>query len=359
MGFRCAAGNPDCSTYKLGQGCGTFRADSDIAGIGVLIALVSTSLVNLTIGVIGHVLSILRGYENNAIDSWVSRRFRSLWILRISDERKDFWGPIFEKFILLLSDYQLLFGIAILVAGLWKHCSISAYHFSLVVDLAWFSNTHMTSLAILKCHLRERPTIRNWRVCIMVCMGSLTIVTFVLASVENWGPNLSCPAQCLFDEPKRDLSLTYPYIIALFLHYGTSIWRVFDTPRFDRYFLQHPRDKLQKIIRSGKRTNSNASSITNRRLDKLKVEGATTLVYRWILAFAIQFYLAIAAILGSLTITLWYDIVWFALGLTTILFTRQIPGKNLDGNENELSFGQIIPVLLLASIILTFVEIYT
>ncbi|KAL8946500.1 MAG: hypothetical protein Q9222_007116, partial [Ikaeria aurantiellina] len=217
----------------------------------------------------------------------------------------------------------------------------------------------MTSLSILKCYLRERPTIRNWRVCIMICMGLLMIVTFVLAGTKDWEANLSCPAQCLFDEPKRDLSLTYPYMIALILHYGTSIWRVFDTQRFDRYFLHYPREELQRIIRSAKRTNSNASSITNRHLEKLQVANATTVVYKWTLVLAIKSYLAVAAVLGSLTITLWYDIVWFSLGLTGILLGRQLPGDKMEGDENELSFGQIVPVLLLASIVLTFAEIYT
>ena len=35
MGFRCGTGAPDCSIYKEGQGCGRFRADPDIAGLGV------------------------------------------------------------------------------------------------------------------------------------------------------------------------------------------------------------------------------------------------------------------------------------------------------------------------------------
>ena len=311
---------------------------------------------NLTIGVLGHTFNVLRGYEENAIDGWIFKKLQSISILRIPTRRKEFWRPVFEKVVLLLSDYQLLFGIAILIAGLWKHCSISAYHFSLVIDLAWFANTHLTSLSILRCYLQERPTLRNWRVCIMVLMMLMMLAGLVLASAFNWGPSLSCPAQCLFNEP-RDFSLTYPYFVALVTHYSTSIWRIYDTKRFDRRFLDIPRETLKGIERSAKRTNSNLSSMSSK---GLQTAGVGVIAYRWLLALGIRFYLAIVAILGSLTISLYYDICWFALGMLTIMETRKIPGQvGIDGNENELTFGQIVPMLLLGSIVLTFKGVYT
>ncbi|KAL8778191.1 MAG: hypothetical protein Q9213_007527 [Squamulea squamosa] len=211
----------------------------------------------------------------------------------------------------------------------------------------------MTSLSILRCYLIERPTLRNWRVTIVALMGIMMLVALSFASTYKWGENFSCPAQCLFDEQKRDLSLTYPYFIAILIHYSTSIWRVYDTRRFDRFFLHYPRERLQKIVRGAKRTNSNASSITRH------TTAIATFTYDWFLAFAIRFYLAIAAILGSLTISLYYDITWFALGFMTILQNRQVPKPDMDGDENELSFGQIVPVLLLASILLTFKEVHS
>ncbi|KAI4202519.1 MAG: hypothetical protein LQ350_002462 [Teloschistes chrysophthalmus] len=322
----------------------------------VVTAIVSTSLVNLIIGVLGHTFSVLRGYDDNAIDGWMFQKFQSVRILRIQKKHKDFWRPIFEKVVLLLSDYQLLFGLAILIAGLWKHCSISSYHFALVVDLAWFANTHLTSLSVLRCYLQERPTLRNWRVCIMLIMMIMMLVALSLASAPDAWSNLSCPAQCLFDQEQRDLSLTYPYYVALLIHYSTSIWRVYDTQPFDRYFLHYPREKLAKILRSAKRTNSNLSSMSNKRL---QTAGVTEIAFKWALTLLIRFYLAIAAILGSLTMSLYYDIAWFVLGLIGILETRQIPGSDMDGDENKLTFGQIVPVLLLASIVLTFKGVYT
>ncbi|KAL9604593.1 MAG: hypothetical protein Q9179_001786 [Wetmoreana sp. 5 TL-2023] len=38
---------------------------------------------------------------------------------------------------------------------------------------------------------------------------------------------------------------------------------------------------------------------------------------------------------------------------------RAIPVEDIEGNEDAWGFGQIVPVLLLSSIILTFIELYT
>ena len=246
----------------------------------------------------------------------------------ISGERKEFWRPIIERLVLLLSDYQLLFGIAILIAGFWKHCSISVYHFSIVVDLAWFSNTHMTSLSVLKCYLQERKTLRNWRVCIMILMLIMMLVAIVLASNVGWAMSKPCRAQCLFDDPDKNFSYTNPYVVALVLHYATSIWRVFDTSFLDEYLLKRPRAKKMRSR-------------------------------QWPVIVIIRVYLFTAAIFGSLTISLYYDILWFSLGLMGILWGRNIPESDMIGDEHQLSFGQIVPMLMLASIVLSFKEVYT
>jgi len=328
----------------------------NLCSVQIITACVATSLVNLIIAFVGHTLSVLRGYEENAIDQWISHYFRRLPFLRISKDRAAFWRPVLERLILLLSDYQLLFGVAILIAGYWKHCSISVYHFSLVVDLAFFSNTHMTSLSILTCYLQERPTLRNWRVCIMVLMLIMLLAALALASNPLWGASTSCPAQCLFDQTDRDLAVTYPYMFALILHYSTSIWRVFDTSRLDHYLLRIPRDRIRNIHQYSKRT---GIAIAGSGIGEFRAVPASLLPLELLLAVTLKIYLALAAILGSLTISLYYDILWFTLGLISILSNRKIPGNNIDGDENKLSFGQIVPMLLLASIILTFKEVYT
>lgn len=328
----------------------------DLRDVQIITACVATSLVNLILAFVGHTSSVLRGYEENAIDRWISHIFRRLPLLQISRDRTAFWRPVLERLVLLLSDYQLLFGVAILVAGYWKHCSISVYHFSIVVDLALFSNTHMTSLSILTCYLQERPTLRNWRVCIMVLLLIMVLAALGLASNPLWGTSTSCPAQCLFDQTDRDFTMTFPYMVALILHYSTSIWRVFDTSIFDHYLLRIPRDRLRETNQSLKLS---GTIMAGRGIEGFRAAPAGLLPLQLLLAVTLRIYFALAAMLGSLTISLYFDILWFTFGLTSILENRKIPGNNIDGDENKLSFGQIVPMLLLASIVLTFKEVYT
>ena len=290
------------------------------------------------------------------IDSRVSRWLQRIWFLRLNEDSKDFWRPVIERLILLLSDYQLLFGMAILTAGFWKRCSISVYHFSLVVDLAWFSNTHMTSLSVLKCYLQERKPLRNWRVYTMVVMMIMMLAAIVLASRKRWVYSLPCPAQCMFNESEVDLSHTYPYVVAVILHYTTSIWRVYDTTALDNYLLERPRETLRYIARHRKRQDSDLSRRSVVRFEKANI----WIGFRqWSLVVLIHLYLGAASTLGSLTISLYYDIVWFALGFTGILYSRAIPSSDMIGNENTLNFGQIMSILMLASILITFKEVYT
>ncbi|KAL8789549.1 MAG: hypothetical protein Q9195_006776 [Heterodermia aff. obscurata] len=356
MGLSCAKKSPDCTLYLQGQDCGKYIADPDIAGIGIIIAFVSTSLANLFIVFVAHLLTILRGYDNNSIDGWVFHHLQKTSRIRISSERKQFWRPIIERLVLLLSDYQLLFGIAILIAGFWKHCSISVYHFSIVVDLAWFSNTHMTSLSVLTCYLQERKTLRNWRVCIMIFMLIMMLVALVLASDVGWAMSKTCPAQCLFNDRDKNFAYTNPYVVALVLHYATSIWRVFDTSPLDEYLLRRPRATLRCIVQSSKRQDSNFSDRGN-----FQWQGAPTMkrLRYWLFMIIIRLYLLVAAIFGSLTISLYYDILWFSLGLIGILWGRNIPESDMIGDEHQLSFGQIVPMLMLASMVLSFKEVYT
>lgn len=190
----------------------------------------------------------------------------------------------------------------------------------------------------------------------MVLMLIMLLAALALASNPLWGANTSCPAQCLFDQTDRDLSVTYPYMVALILHYSTSIWRVFDTTKLDHYLLHIPRDRIRDIGQYSART---AIAMASNGIRGSPAAPASLLPLQLLLAVILRFYLALAAILGSLTISLYFDILWFTFGFFSIVKIRKIPGNNIDGDENKLSFGQIVPMLLLASIILTFKEVYT
>lgn len=127
-----------------------------------------------------------------------------------------------------LSDQQLLVGIAMLVAGFASHCSITVYHFSIVFDLAWFSsNTHLASFGVLQVYLAERPSLRTWRVFLMLIILTGIIIATVLQGHWRWSTSANSPAHCLFSDlpgniksssTKRRMAISFTLLL-----YGYSI----------------------------------------------------------------------------------------------------------------------------------------
>ncbi|EON62337.1 hypothetical protein W97_01558 [Coniosporium apollinis CBS 100218] len=93
--------------------------------------------------------------------------------------------------------------------------SISVYHFSIIINLAWLSsNTHLTSLLILRRWLSDQrartqnhpdskrlkagsPLIRIWRALCMVILAILLIEAIITSGCWNWNWRFNCPAKCV------------------------------------------------------------------------------------------------------------------------------------------------------------------
>lgn len=107
--------------------------------------------------------------------------------------------------IMVLSDQQIVTGLAILIAGYAQlSCSIDAYHWQIMASLAWFSSvTHLTTLTLLQDYLKQRPALRILRVIFMLAI--VTMLTFAqsITSVDAW-PVIydplyqGLPAACFF-----------------------------------------------------------------------------------------------------------------------------------------------------------------
>lgn len=85
--------------------------------------------------------------------------------------------------MLSLADAQLITGISILVSGFWslKHGpGLTAYHWQMVVSLAWFSTvTHLSALTFLRSYLAKHPAGRLWRLALMFILLVLLFVAFI------------------------------------------------------------------------------------------------------------------------------------------------------------------------------------
>jgi hypothetical protein len=100
------------------------------------------------------------------------------------------------KFILSLSDQQLVTGLAILIGALGNRCKVSLYEFRVVVSLAWFSSTtHLATLAVLESYFIENKIVRNWRVAGMLSLMVLLVFSLL---TQIAGIPQTVPLQCGF-----------------------------------------------------------------------------------------------------------------------------------------------------------------
>lgn len=328
----------------------------------VVVAFVANSSITIAIAYTSLFCGILRGYEENAIDAWFFAKLRRVPFFYPRKERTAFWNPIMESLVLALSDQQLLTGIALLVTAFLKHCSISVYHFSVACDLAWFaSNTHLTSLDVLKFRFAERPSLRNWRVCLMLVIAFALAVATILQGNQYWnGDSWNAPAQCLFSDLRGNYSgvaarWSLAWLFILVFGYSATILDLYENNFLHSLLIEKPMNKLKSV----------QHAVRIKRSVWASTGGAKSVIARIILPpvdtlllGAAKSYVGIAAVSGSVTFGLLFDLGWFASGLWAIITDRDIPRTQMDGDENAWGFGQIVPVLLLSSIILTFRELY-
>lgn len=320
-----------------------------ISAAKIVVSFVGTSLLTLVLALAYAILDNQRIAQDNWIDGWCFKHLNFI----VNKRTRDFWLPVIEKVVLGLSDQQLLMGLAILIAGLSTLCSISDYHFAVVGDLAWFSSgVHFISLGILQTYFwqKSRRIYRNWRVCLMCLMAMLLIITLVMQSHDQWGDSFNLPAQCLINDLVGNVSgssafwLSFNLLLLLF-GYGCNILSLFESYSeiFDKWAFTIPANAIERKIRAcqerGQRHRYSALLAKGLQLFHSLLFWMHEIFCSWCLDLVIGF-------------------VWFGLGVNWLMTDRDIAALSMDGNEDDLTFGQIVPLLLLSSTILTLREAY-
>jgi hypothetical protein len=106
-------------------------------------------------------------------------------------------------FITVLSDQQLVTGVAILIAGCASRCRISLYEFNIITYLAYFAEySHWLSLGVLQSHFFSRKLVRNCRVVFTIGFLAIFILSYIVNTVSGqWETTLNKgnELQCLFE----------------------------------------------------------------------------------------------------------------------------------------------------------------
>ena len=87
-----------------------------------------------------------------------------------------------------MSDLQLLTGLGILISGYSElRCYVSAYHWKLIVYLAWSSHvTHIACLTAMRSYLHRHKWERLWRLSLMGVTCVMLISAIVPTAFFNW-----------------------------------------------------------------------------------------------------------------------------------------------------------------------------
>ncbi|CAJ2505408.1 Uu.00g128020.m01.CDS01 [Anthostomella pinea] len=111
----------------------------------------------------------------NPVDAIFLWRFRAVLGLKLGSPN----GPLHEsalrvacdQYILTMGDVQLGMGLAVLIYGYASLFSgLSAYHWWLLIGLAWFSLiTQLAALVYLRDYYARRPNQRAWRLMLLIC----------------------------------------------------------------------------------------------------------------------------------------------------------------------------------------------
>jgi hypothetical protein len=289
----------------------------------VIIAFVATAGITLVLSVVALL-----------IDAFCGLSYTDKGSKRIKTQKKQInWRKIVERLVLSLSDQQLVTGTAILCVGLYcipaSRGHISFYHFTLVTDLAWFSsNTHQLAVMVLRNYFEKYYVLKIWRGLSMLVMGLLLAICTGLTSVEPPNGVYNCPAECVIhDFSFSSLSgrpLGFMIVNLLFLLWGYSV-------------------ALGPLFRW--------STWLANRLKCLILWPC--LCHETCVRF-------IGNLLWTKPFKMAFSMAFFALGLYELLADRR-KGQGLlaaDQSEDQMSFGQIVPLALLVLPILSGLETY-
>ncbi|KAH7174622.1 uncharacterized protein B0J16DRAFT_404368 [Fusarium flagelliforme] len=358
----------------------------DIAGPGVIAGFLGTAWLAV-IFVLLHYLFVFDPYEdpfqggngNNSGDAdrqWRANPIDSLVksIVKKGLERMNVgssWAYGLEMSILGMCDVQFVTGLGILISGFIDlPKGISAYHFILVTHLAWFSNlTHICGLTVLRQYFHTRPTEKLIRIICMIILAIMLLVAIGPTLFFNWAhsdegtASLAGTSAICFYNPSRS---------ADWHERTTDQWAdLGGSTAFQSGIMSVILLVLSLLSRTIKfhYAFSNYFKRIRNYYDRKRVHQTETLANRGtetsgIRAIVVRRALLYSQVASSLTVRLYSDLVistlsdlyWLVVSAawgTAKLFMTKF---SATVDENDWTFGQVLPAFLLIGPIATAVK---
>ncbi|KAF1913336.1 hypothetical protein BDU57DRAFT_504437 [Ampelomyces quisqualis] len=349
----------------------------ELSGIGVILGFSITAYLTLILLVMHYftVHDARRTRVVNAVDDGLLTFVRQRLISWEPSRRFEY---AMEKSVLILSDTQLVTGLGILAAGYSQlQCGISAYHWQIMVFIAWFASfSFLSAMTFLEGYFQTNSSMRLIRVGFMFILSSLLIAALLPTGSKNWlnlfhegeGYYPSLSALCFYKQismstftitggPKIWSMAFSVFVVGIsYLHCGI---RLFDPGASisHKYLRAWPASKIKQCLNILEEKNlRNGARARLWHVPYLTCYGMFTCCR------------AFYDISGSMLL----EIIWLtfaiAWGTIKIWATRSAAGFNFDGKhfdenrdvsqENSWSFGQTLPLVLILLPLLSMAQAY-
>ncbi|KAF2102042.1 hypothetical protein NA57DRAFT_53976 [Rhizodiscina lignyota] len=374
----------DCSTVKK-----KWQPDPDITGLGVVIGYSATAFIAVFIlaayFIMAHQpkLDPFRDkngnpppsseravpYKPNPIDELALGLLSKIWerrrrVLEHPQVKNSQLERALTKCVLNMGDIQIVTGISLLVTGYSQlRCGLSVYDWQVLVLLVFFSSvTHLACLSFLRNYLYIRRPQRLLRVIWMSIMAIMLVVAMVptantdilswidaVGPVDYDNPNLSPAAYaiCNFRKPLDTTSESYPsVVVSVFLIvFGLS----------SRFFRLYKILSVNLVGRLRRFMSDKAQFVLRRVYEWAEVESSPIglrrmLVFRPLLATFVSARVLVDAY-GSMLIEVCWLLVCFTWAIAHLVVLLRERGVFI---QTDWTFGQILPMILLAAPLLTF-----
>jgi hypothetical protein len=285
------------------------------------------------------------------------RRVDRLTLRANSRHEKSRWQKVLESVMLSLSDQQLVTGLAILIAGYYEmvHNNLSVYHWNIVIYLSWMSSAvHIASLTFLSDVFNRSHTLRNIRVAGMLALSILLVAA--MWPLRRLDVPLDTPVKCLWGirpwnahiELYDARSVDADRVLSAVMLVGGYIWKLSQllgssSGWVRRWLVAKPQAATERRMRTSV---ENQSSRWLARLAHL------LLTYCYII-FVI--YAELAESFAAVVIYLSLALPW---GTVCIFHYRNLVPDDVRAGESAMTFGQVVPILLLILPVLAGVSSY-
>lgn len=316
--------------------------------------------------------------RKNPVDEWWTKHI--CLHVRNHFRNAELWSECFYRMTWTLSDQQLVTGIAILAASfkLFNEGTITAYHFSIARDLAFFSsNAHLLSLLALWNALdTERktkwkittnganqtgsleeverrlpvPFVTWWRFFCMITFMMLLMAATWTSAYALWDDWADCPARCIPTGRHE-------------LHGVPFKWAIATTYFLVSQYLSYTLQLGEKIMGRAENLRTRVCDIDKSAQAYLKTSPMLRKVYKIlrIVGLSWRFY-NFSEFFELIEMMAWFSVNchWVSQNrqAASSVFGYSSQGRKERAKEDEWGFGQVVPVLLLMLPAMTFMSAY-